>query len=186
MSRSLRCCLLALFLSIPLAAAAQSVVVSVRAVTDEHDSGIHLFGFHDDALLGIDDYDVPEPPLPPSGYLALAFTMDLPDVPLPNRWRNELRPSMIFEDQAETWHLLVDTDETGYLLLLFDVPEGAQYPLALEIASETRGGERHDIPAEVLWPITDHHMELLLTLTSSVALPDERASWSGIKALFGP
>ncbi len=180
--------LLALILfALPAVAAGQSVVLSVRAVLDSLDSGPHLFGFHDDALAGIDDYDVPEPPHAPADYLSLAFTMLDPDVPLPNRWRDELRNSAIFEDQGETWRLLVETDHSGTLRLYFDVLVGQQYPLSLEVSDAI--GDRADllldVPSVVPWPVTGSRMELDLTLTSSVAIPTDEATWSRLKALYG-
>ncbi|MDO9693167.1 MAG: hypothetical protein Q7W56_00390 [Candidatus Latescibacteria bacterium] len=169
----------------PATALSQSIVITLQAHGDAVVSDIHRFGVHDDALMGPDGYDLPEPPPPPGGYLGLSFVMpDAPEV-LPNRWRHELRPSEIFMDQTETWELVLETDQVNRPLLLdFAAEIGAQYPLAVTILAPPERAYRVELPAQLpfvaLAPVTT----LLLELTSDDPVAADTAAWGEIKKLY--
>ena len=50
----------------PATALSQSIVITLQAHGDAVVSDVHRFGVHDDALMGADGYDLPEPPPPPA------------------------------------------------------------------------------------------------------------------------
>ncbi len=169
----------------PATALSQSIVITLQAHGDAVVSDVHRFGVHDDALMGADGYDLPEPPPPPGGYLGLSFVMPGAPSGLPNRWRHELRPSEIFMDQTETWELVLETDQVGRPLLLDFVAEiGAQYPLAVMILAPPERAYRVELPAQLpfvaLAPVTT----LLLELTSDDPVAAEVAAWGEIKRLY--
>lgn len=175
-----------LFVLVPATAFSQSIVITLQAHGDAVVSDVHRFGVHDDALMGADGYDLPEPPPPPGGYLGLSFVMPGAPAELPNRWRHELRPSEIFMDQTETWELLLETDQVGRPLLLdFAAEIGAQYPLAVTILAPPERAYRVELPAQLpfvaLAPVT----RLMLELTSDDPVAAEVAAWGEIKKLYG-
>lgn len=170
----------------PATALSQSIVITLQAHGDAVVSDIHRFGVHDDALMGADGYDLPEPPPPPGAYLGLSFVMPGAPEGLPNRWRHELRPSEIFMDQTETWELVLETDQVNRPLLLdFAAEIGAQYPLAVTILAPPERAYRVELPAQLpfvaLAPVTT----LLLELTSDDPVAADIAAWGEIKKLYG-
>lgn len=175
-----------LIVLVPATAFSQSIVITLQAHGDAVVSDVHRFGVHDDALMGADGYDLPEPPPPPGGYLGLSFVMPGAPAGLPNRWRHELRPSEIFMDQTETWELVLETDQVGRPLLLdFAAEIGAQYPLAVTVLAPPERAYRVELPAQLpfvaLAPVTT----LLLELTSDDPVAAEVAAWGEIKRLYG-
>ncbi len=175
-----------LIVLVPVTALSQSIVITLQAHGDAVVSDLHRFGVHDDALMGLDGYDLPEPPPPPGSYLRLSFLMPGAATDLPNRWRHELRPSEIFMDQTETWELILETDQVGRPLLLdFAAEIGAQYPLAVTILAPPERAYRVELPAQLpfvaLAPVTT----LLLELTSDDPVVARGATWSEIKRLYG-
>ncbi len=170
---------------IPASAGAQSIVITLQAHSDVVTSDLHRFGVHDDALMGLDGYDLPEPPPPPGSYLSLSFVMPGAATDLPNRWRHELRPSEIFMDQTETWELVLETDQVGRPLLLdFAAEIGAQYPLAVTIVAPPERAYRVELPAQLpfvaLAPVTT----LRLELTSDDPVATQDVDWGALKRRY--
>lgn len=86
---------------------------SVDAWNGDLAAGPHRFGTRADAAPGLDPHDVPEPPLPPSDFLALALRMADPTGEWPDRWHQEFRPDSAFADELELWELALETDRLG-------------------------------------------------------------------------
>ncbi|MBK9305430.1 MAG: hypothetical protein IPM94_16595 [bacterium] len=171
---------------VPATALSQSIVITLQAHGDAVVSDVHRFGVHDDALMGADGYDLPEPPPPPGGYLGLSFVMPGAPAELPNRWRHELRPSEIFMDQTETWELLLETDQVGRPLLLdFAAEIGAQYPLAVTVLAPPERAYRVELPAQLPFVAVAPVTRLMLELTSDDPVAAEVAAWGEIKKLYG-
>jgi hypothetical protein len=175
-----------LIVLVPVTALSQSIVITLQAHGDAVVSDVHRFGVHDDALMGLDGYDLPEPPPPPGNYLSLSFLMTGAATDLPNRWRHELRPSEIFMDQTETWELVLETDQVGRPLLLdFAAEIGALYPLAVTILAPPERAYRVELPAQLpfvaLAPVTT----ILLELTSDDPVELQQMQWGSLKSVYG-
>lgn len=166
------------------AAQAQSIVLSVQAVDSSLGSGVHRFGVHDDALLGVDPYDLPEPPAPPGEHLSLAFRMPVPDAPLPDRWRDELRPSEVLEDQTETWTLEFDALTSGGLAwLVFETLEGVDLPLSLTVTVEGHPAQWVDLPGDLPVPANGVRT-ITVELVAEHPVAREAETWGAVKTIF--
>jgi hypothetical protein len=105
------------------------------------------------------------------------------DTPLPNRWRDELRPSWVFEDRQEDWHLTVETDDPVSVVLEFTVVEGEEYPLMLRV-SLGNVSQWVALPGTVIFGLPSSQTAMTLHLTSPVDIATEDATWSRVKVLY--
>lgn len=176
------CCVAACLWGYPRTATAQTVLYSVAAAADELTAGLHHFGFRDDAATGVDTFDIPEPPAPPEAYLSLALIMTGPAPPVPNRWRADIRNSQVFVDKVELWELHIETDRIGSTCTLdFDVEEGAQFNLKLQIIGLEANPIVVPVPGQVSFPLTKPFQVIWLELTSDEPIAATSRSWGHLK-----
>ncbi len=173
----------AICLAVP--AAAQSIVISLEAWTDEVGADPHAFGVHEDALPAADVFDLPEPPNPPSDYLSLAFVIPGYGGPLANRWREEYKPTLSMEDEFEDWILHVETDRVDATATLrFEPVVGADLPLGVVVTPASGRPRRGSLPVQIDISLDAPHTEYVVTLLWDDPTPSERSAWGEVKRLY--
>jgi hypothetical protein len=178
----MRALLLLLVLSSSLFA--QDLTLTVEASLNGFSSDIHRFGFKDFALSGLDQYDLPEPPLPPSDFIAICFAVPDPDVPFPNRWREDYRNVEDFKDMIEVWEMHVTTDQTaGDIEFYFTLEEGPSDHLFLKFKTET-SIKSVPLPSSVILPLDELSSPILLEMWSDEMIANDKSSWGMMKYLF--
>ncbi|MFH1842473.1 MAG: hypothetical protein ABIF77_04645 [bacterium] len=164
---------------------AQTVTYSLQATADELDSGLHRFGFRDEATTGIDEYDLPEPPTSPTDYLGAAFRMIDSFPPLPNRWRHDIRDSQDFVDKLEIWELHLETDRIGATCTVaLDIEAGAQFDLKLQVIGLGPSPITVPVPGQFSLALSKPVTTLWLELTSDEPIAGRSCSWGELKAEY--
>ncbi len=189
----LRPVLLSLLLALPLLSCscvkvlqAQDLLLSIQANAAGLSAPAHIFGFSESALTGPDQLDVPEPPHPPSEYLALAFRMLTPPAPLPNRYRDDVRAAVDFADQSELWELHVETDRIGAdCTLTVSMVSPPIDVLHLRIIPESGGKEIVvPLPGSTSVTLDGPDTTLWLELTADVPVGAKRGTWGAVKSIY--
>ncbi len=107
------------------------------------------------------DYDVPEPPVPPYGYVAAWF--EHPDWPVGSRYEVDVRAPYDPLQMAKVWPITVETDLSGPVSLDFmpNLPPGSLWPLLLR---DLTTGEVHDLRMvpSLAYPGGDRRFELII------------------------
>jgi hypothetical protein len=185
-------CLLLTFLSAVVLTAlgvpechAQSVIYSLDATANGLFAGEHRFGFHDEASDGLDDFDAPEPPVPPESYLGLAFVMPDTSQEVANRWRIDIRDSQSFLDMVELWELRIETDQLGAECeVILDHVEGGDLDVMLRVIGLEPGDFEVPVPGSFTFQLTDPEMVIWLEMFSDKPIPGTATTWGGIKACY--
>ena len=166
------------------AMSAQAFTLSVQAELDALQADIHLLGVKTDALIGADSWDIPEPPAPPSSYLALAIAMPDAGAPFPNRWRHEFRPFDVFEDGVELWELSLETDQTGQVVtLIIDLEVGDTSELEIFVLGSW-GRNRMELPLFLEVPVNSGSETIWLEVHWDSPLSEESESAGSLKARY--
>lgn len=80
----------------------------------------NIAGMGEEATDGLDpDLDIPEPPVPPSGYVSLSFPHSEWASPLGEFFRTDIRASYVPSTTVKTWALRFLTDQSGVATLTF-------------------------------------------------------------------
>jgi len=170
---------------LPATASGQSVIISLDASCAESVSGAHHFGFRDEALTGYGPYDMPEPPLAPAPYLAFSFSIPGSSVPLPNRWRDDIRSSADFIDRVEVWEMHVETDLIGqFCSVAVDCVEGSEQPVELAVIGLDPIEISVPIPGTFSFTIGQPFSVVWLELTSDTPIVDSTTTWGEIKNMY--
>jgi hypothetical protein len=167
------------------AASPQTVVYTLAASAAELSTDLHRYGFQDDASSGMDAFDVPEPPAPPADFLSLAFVMPGPSVPLPNRWRDDIRAVQDFADCIEIWELHVTTDRIGAECAFdLEIEEGDQFALRLTVIGPDGGEFPVQVPGGFTMDLTGPESILWLVLTADGPIASTNSTWGGFKVSY--
>lgn len=95
-------------------APAQELTFEFRATVDGFTSDWHVLGLREDALQGIDQYDLPEPPPAPGATFRSYLAMFEPLPGLPNRWLHDFRPvNSVTLDRVELWQMCLESAAVG-------------------------------------------------------------------------
>ena len=168
------------------AAAAQELMVACSIeVTGTGTAGIE-FGLVADALDGIDPFDEPLPPPAPDQSLQAYIHMLQPPVPLPNRWRRDVRPFYgITTNRVEIWAMTVECDAVGQeMIFATGIVVGEALPYTLDLIGPdglqqpVHSGERFAVPCTA--PITTFYWQLQY----DEQVPTAPLSWGGMQAAF--
>lgn len=156
--------------------------VTIGGVT----SAWHAFGLREDAQQGIDDYDVPEPPIAPGETFRSYLSMFEPLAGLPNRWLHDFRPvNSITLDRVELWQLAVESSAMGADCRL-DVrardPIGIPYDLY--VFGPGTYYQPLQVPASFTFRINAPWMVHFLELRLDESVTNDRTSWGSVKSLF--
>ncbi len=181
----------ALELGLPLLlagpAAAQDFLFAVEGQVGGLALTAHEFGFRDGATTGLDAWDVPEPPLPPAVYAALSFRMLAPPLPIPNRYRHDIRSGDDFWDLVEIWELHLESDRLGAeCSLAFSQTAGDPTGLVLRVLGPWMA-DWAEVPlgGTLVFTVAATDMPLWVELTLDMSVPAELVTWSRVKRLFG-
>jgi hypothetical protein len=164
---------------------AQSLIYSLEATANGLFAGEHRFGFHDEASDGIDDFDAPEPPVPPESYLGLAFVMPDTGLAVPNRWRIDIRDSQSFVDMVELWELHIETDQLGAECeVILDYVEGEDLEVMLRVIGLVPGDFEVPVPGGFTFELTEPEMVIWLEVFSDKPISATATTWGGFKARY--
>lgn len=170
----------------PTMATAQELTFEFQVTIGGAASDWHAFGLREDALQGIDHWDLPEPPPPPGATFHSYLAMFEPLEGLPNRWRHDFRPvNSVTLNRVELWQLVIESPAVGGSCRL-DVrlrePIGIPYELYLF------GPGTYYIPlqapASVTIPILASSMVHFLELRLDESVTAAPFTWGGVKSLF--
>lgn len=183
-SSSLRTLLIAALCLAPATAPAATWVFCLDAASGDLAAGPHLFGVRPAAAAGLDAWDVPEPPLPPSDYLALAFHMAEPSDAWPDRWHDEFRPESAFADELELWSLDLETDRPGEpVTLTVDLLVGAPSEAEVFLLGP-EGRRRMEFPATLTLTPTAPVTPLWVEVHVLDPVPAPSAGFSEVKRMY--
>lgn len=177
-------CLAPLALAAP--AAAQELTFEFQVTIDGIASPWHTFGLREDALQGVDAWDLPEPPAPPGTTFRTFLSMFEPLPGLPNRWLHDFRPvNSITLDRVELWQFTIEAAATGSTCRL-DVR--ARDPIGIPYDLYFFGPGTYytplQAPASVTFPIDAPWMVQFLELRLDESVATDRSTWGGVKSLF--
>ena len=177
-----RCCTpaWAAGLVLTLALPAWSATLVVQAGIPCCSAGDHVLGWDDDALSGIDDLDIPEPPAPPTRHLLAGFR--LPGASVETLWRRDLRATADFAgDDRETWDLWLTTDApAAECNVMLTAGSGAWSGLRVILSGAVQ--DTVVVPAAVSFALSGSALLTLEVVKDTVA--DEGTSWGWVKSLF--
>jgi hypothetical protein len=189
--KSQRSCLVAL-LALGLATApvtvcsAQELVIHCTVATPAVSASPVEFGLARDAFVGVDGLDEPLPPPAPGQATQVYLQMLTPPVPLPNRWRRDVRPFFdVSANTVELWSMTVETDAVGQILTFsVDAVINDAPPYTLHVFGPG-GLYRPVMPGDVIEvpctaPITSFFWEL--QYDEQVATPPQ--TWGGLQSLY--
>ncbi|MBK7048897.1 MAG: hypothetical protein IPH48_20830 [bacterium] len=172
-------------LGVPASAAAQEFTFEFQLTIGGATSGWHTFGLREDALPGIDAWDLPEPPAPPGAtFLSYLSMFDPPDG-LPNRWLREFRPvSSVTLDRIELWQFVIaaPTGSSCRLDVRARDPIGTYYDLYFFGPGTNR--TQLLVPASVMFPIDAPWMIQFFELRLDSSVATGNSTWGGVKGLF--
>ena len=166
--------------------AAQELMVACTVEVAETGTAEVEFGLVADALVGIDPFDEPLPPPTPDQSLQVYIQMMLPPVPLPNRWRRDVRPFYgITTNRVEIWSMTVECTAIGQEMVVgVDITVDEVLPYTLHILGPdglqrlVQSGERFAVTC------TAQIMTFYWQLQYDEQVPLAPHSWGGMKAVF--
>jgi len=154
--------------------------------TNDHCTQLCTFGLKEQALAGLDEFDIPSPPPYPENPLHGNLAMMDPPTSLPNRWLADYRPmeNLAFRENV-FWIFELNHDLAGEPATMF-VDHSTTAPTSYELWFH----QPNSPPLQVTVPGT---IEILLDASSldffwelrldhSVAA--EFATWEGVKSLY--
>lgn len=165
---------------------AQELVFHCTVATPAVSTSPVEFGLAMDALVGIDGLDEPLPPPAPGQATQVYLQMLTPPVPLPNRWRRDVRPFFdVSANTVELWSMTVETDAVGQTLTFSidaDITDAPPYTLHVfgpgGLYRLVQPGDLIEVPCTA--PITFFYWEL--QYDQQVALPPQ--TWGGLHSLY--
>jgi hypothetical protein len=167
-------------------ASAQELTFEFQVTIGGVSSDWHAFGLREDAMQGIDGYDLPEPPLAPGKTFRSYLSMFEPLAGLPNRWLYDFRPvNSITLDRVELWQLFIESPALGATCRL-DVrarePIGIPYDLYFFGPGTYYQSVR--VPASVSFPIDAPWMVQFFELRLDESVGTSATTWGGVKSLY--
>ncbi|HPF69438.1 MAG TPA: hypothetical protein PLQ13_02110 [Candidatus Krumholzibacteria bacterium] len=173
-------------LAVPTLAPAQQLIVSCTIATPDATAAPIEFGLAAGALDGIDPFDEPLPPPAPDQSLQVYLQMLTPPVPLPNRWRRDVRPFFdVTAERVELWAMTVESAAVGQAFTFAvetTIDEAPPYTLHVfgpaGLYRLVAPGETFTVPCTA--PIMAFFWEL--QYDEQVAAPP--STWGGVHAQF--
>ncbi len=167
-------------------ARAQELTFEIQVTIGGTGSDWHAFGLREDALQGIDAWDLPEPPAPPGATFRSYLSMFEPLAGLPNRWLHDFRPvNSITLDRVELWQLTIESAAVGSTCRI-DVR--ARDPIGIPYELYFFGPGLYytplQAPASVSFPITAPAMTQFFELRLDESVATTPTTWGGVKSLF--
>ena len=170
----------------PLAGQAQDLTFSFRVTLNGETSDTHQFGLREDALQGLDNYDVPEPPAAPeAGFVSYLAMFNAP-TSLPNRWRHDFRPTVsLLADRVELWQFDFQSSAIGSeATITIDTVGSVSVPYELYFFGPGVYYEPVDTPDSITFPITSDKLVFFWELRLGDVVSAEQTTWGGIKSLY--
>lgn len=177
------CCL---FMSAARHANAQELTFEFRVTINGFTSDWHMFGLREDALQGIDRYDLPEPPAAPGATFHSYLAMFEPLPGLPNRWLHDFRPvNSITLDRVELWQLNIESPAIGAACSIdVRVLDPVAAPFELYFFGPGTYYQTLHLPATINMTVNSTSMIQFFELRLDESVAAESATWGGVKGLF--
>lgn len=183
--------LLSLFLSfafaiIPVVAQAQSLTFSFQVSLNGETSDDLQFGLREDAMQGIDNYDVPEPPAAPNASFVSYLAMFNAPTSLPNRWRHDFRPTVsLLADRIELWQFDFQTAAIGSeVTITIDTVGAVPVPYELYFFGPGVYYEPIEVPDTITFPVLSDKLVFFWELRLADEVTTTATTWGGIKSLY--
>ena len=144
------------------------------------------FGLREDALPGLDDHDLPEPPNIPDAPFFAFLAMFQPPAEIPNQWRYDLRPSMsLMTDRLELWQFnFQPTAVGGEATITIDTVGEVPVPYELYFLGAGVAYEPLVLPHSFTITIDAGEMVFFWELQLTDAVSTKLTTWGGIKNLY--
>lgn len=170
----------------PLPGQAQDLTFSFQVTLNGETSDAHQFGLREDALQGLDQYDVPEPPAAPdAGFVSYLAMFNAP-LSLPNRWRRDFRPTVsLLADRIELWQFDFQSAAIGSeATITIDTLGPVLVPYELYFFGPGVYYEPVETPDSFTFPITADKLVFFWELRLTDAVNAVPTTWGGIKSLY--
>ena len=164
----------------------QEITFNYDVSLDGATSGAYAFGLRDDALQGLDHYDIPAPPPAPDAPFATYLAMFEPPADLPNKWLHDFRPvGNLINDRVELWEMDLTTDAGGGLCTItITEPQPGQTPYELNFFGPEVNFEKIVVPGSISFPISSSFLVFFWELRLADEVDVANTSWGGIKSLY--
>ena len=183
--------LVCLFLSAALAlfptpGNAQELTFTFQVTIDGETSDFHQFGLRVDAMQGIDNYDVPEPPTAPDAAFTSYLGMFEAPTTLPNRWRHDFRPTQSFtSDRVELWPYYLESPAIGSEATISITATGDfLLPYELFFLGSETSHEPITSATSITVPITSGFLVYFWELQLADEVTIDSTTWGGVKNLY--
>jgi hypothetical protein len=165
---------------------AQELMFVYQATSDGSSAAPNRFGLRDDALEGLDQYDLPQPPPVPDNAFNTYLSMLTPPAVFPNRWLDDVRPSLnLTLDRIELWQMMIVGGATGSPCTITITEEAASpVPYELYLIGSGLADERVPVPGSLTFNLSSPSMLLLWELHLDDQVAVESATWGGVQALY--
>lgn len=167
-------------------ASAQELTFEFQVTIGGASSDWHAFGLREDALQGIDAWDLPEPPSPPGTTFRSYLTMFEPLAGLPNRWLHDFRPvNSVTLDRVELWQFTIESPAAdGDCRIDVRARDPIGIPYDLYLFGPGTYYTRLQAPASVTFPIIAPVMTQFFELRLDESVAVSTSTWGGVKSLF--
>jgi hypothetical protein len=176
----------ALIIVCAASAAAQELTFEFRMIVQGQASDWHMFGLREDAVQGVDQYDLPEPPPLPEAAFRSYLAMFEPLAGLPNRWLHDFRPvDGVTLDRVEIWQIVLESSALGQPCTVeLRAPDPIGVPYDLFFFGPQVYFQRVTVPGTISFTIDSPAMVNFLELRLDDSVAEEAETWGGVKALF--
>jgi len=173
-------------LNAPSLGHAQEITFEFQIEYDGLSSQAMRFGLREDALPGLDDHDVPEPPNLPDATFAAFLAMASPPAEIPNHWRYDLRPSLsLMADRIELWQFAFQAIAVGgEATITIDTVGEVPVPYDLYFIGSGIVYEPLLLPHSFDITVDSGEMIFFWELQLSDAVVADGTTWGGVKSLY--
>jgi len=175
-----------IFIVAPLATQAQEFTFEFTVTLDNETTDCKQFGLREDALQGIDDYDLPEPPPVPGAGFDAYIAMFSGPTSLPNRWRYDFRPTVnLMSDRIELWQFEFLSNAIGSEVTIdIDTVGPVPVPYELYFFGPDVYYDPIIVPDRLIFTVSAENMVFFWELRLDSAVETTSTTWGDIKSLY--
>ncbi len=144
------------------------------------------FGLKNQALPGLDDFDIPSPPSSPDNMLHAHLVMMTPPASLPNQWLADFRPTQNLTDGiSEFWILELTHDLPGATATIFiDQLITSPTPFELWLHQPDSTTLQITIPGTIEISLDSSTLIFFWELRQENPVERNHSTWGGVKSLY--
>ena len=175
-----------LFVLVPQAGHALELTFEFEVAIDGVVSDSYQFGLREDALQGLDNYDVAEPPASPNASFVSYLAMFNAPPTLPNRWRHDFRPTVnLLADRIELWQFDLQSDAIGEeATITIDAVGSVPVPYELYFFGPGVYYDPIQVPQSITFIIESNKLVYFWELRLADEVSDVSTTWGEVKSLF--